>query len=521
MSYSKSINILITREQRGSHLQTLFNNNKSSHKIGTSHVFVARDILDILRNRSEIQDNMITVMATCPEKLLQHLIDKKSLNCIDNSYLLALKKFAITLHFYSPETYSSIQTNFGLCLPKPSVIWMWYQQLLGWPGITQRSIEIMALPNKTRDMVLGCLLVYEVKLREDIKCRPPRHETDTADATYYGYADIGNHLHGNHIDIANEALIITAVTIPFGIKIPLGNFYGKNFKPLQKANLIKLCIDSLSESKVRIISVTLNGTIYSSNLARALGANIDTAPFKPYFTHNDTKYYLIIDPIHVTKLVKQLFVQEPCLYHNDNRIMYLFVQLLYSHRNELQIDCRRFTNLWNNCVTTGIKSMERKGMSPVLLGHCRATVTFIANITKMLRMYDIKRKISQNNYKNFQTQIEAVYEYIQSLKDSNDDLMDNPSYNFVFNIMLSNFLVLQFLYTDYIEPRKLKFLPTSKLLLKNFPSFIMRANFTAEGLSSIYKHLVKKALNHSEISQVALLRANAIRSLDSCNLHEM
>lgn len=236
---------------------------------------------------------MCTVMATCSETLVQHLINKRSANRIDKSFMLDFKKFVTTLHFYSPKTYELIQRRYGLCLPHPSVISMWYQQPHGRPGITEKSVEIMALAKVETTDLYWCVLVYEIKIQESVKLRD---HTDTHNATtYYGYADVGNQLHGEHVDIANEALVVTIVSITSEKKMPFGKFFGRNFTASQKATLIKVCIDRLFALKLRIISVTLDSKITSVNLAGALGANIDTAPLKPYFTHNDTKYYLIID----------------------------------------------------------------------------------------------------------------------------------------------------------------------------------------------------------------------------------
>lgn len=431
---------------------------------------------------------MCTVMATCPEKLVQHLINKKSVDSIGKSYLLDLKKFAITLHFYSPETYELIQRVYGLCLPHPRVISMWYQQPRGWPGITQTSVN-MIKSNETMNQLFWGLLVYEVKIQENT---PPRHQIDTTNATCSGYADVGNNLQGEHIDIANEALIITVITITSPIKIPFGIFFGKNFTASQKATLIKVCIDRLSALDLRVISVTLNGIISSSNLAGALGANIDTAPFQPYFMHNERKYYLIIDAKNVPKLMKELFVQQRFLDHNEGVIEYTYVQELYNNRNELQIKNRSVFYLWNNSVAAGIERMQREVMFPNL-GDSRATVTFIRYMSKMLYICGIRSNISIKNNKSFHNLIVKLYEYIQSLKYSNGDLIINSSNNFVFNTMLCNLYVLQCLNTDYIKTRQLERLPTGRLVLNNFKEFSKNPNFTAMDLSSTYDRLIEKA----------------------------
>lgn len=487
--------IILTREGRDSHLQITLSNKKSTHDAGTQIALQTRKIVQKLREQKDICDNMCTVMTTCSDKLLQYIIDKKSIHCIDKLYLSDLKKFATTLHFYSPETYKTIRQEFNLCLPHPREIWMWYQQPRGWPGIMQSSVEVMVPTTKSMEELLGCLHVYEVKVREDVECIPAMDQTGRPYARYHGYADVGNQLHGNHIDTANQGLIMIAVTITADKKFPVGLFYGKNFTPSQKATLIKLCIDKLSASKFRVIAITLSANISSLNLASALGANIDTAPFQPYFMHNDTKYYLIINPKHVLKLMRELFSEKRRLYHNGELIEYSFVEKLHNNRNELQITDRTVSSLWNQSVAQGIERMQReiiRHQSLPNLGDSSATVTFITNINKVLGIYGSRYNISRKNYTNFQNQIQLVCGYIQRLKDCNGNLVIESTDKFVFNTMLCNLYGLQCLYTDYVESRILKCLQTRKFVLVNSNLFFSRAYFTANGLSSIYEDFIEK-----------------------------
>ncbi|KAL4103323.1 hypothetical protein QTP88_018700 [Uroleucon formosanum] len=48
-----------------------------------------------------------------------------------------LRKFAMTLHFYSPSAYSYVRTIFSKALPDVSTIRKWYSKLDGLPGMTK------------------------------------------------------------------------------------------------------------------------------------------------------------------------------------------------------------------------------------------------------------------------------------------------------------------------------------------------------------------------------------------------
>jgi hypothetical protein len=65
-------------------------------------------------------------------------------------YSPELRKFAVTLHFYSRKAYEYVRKKFGDCLPCNSTISRWYQNVDGDPGFQQQAFDFLHEKNKNR-----------------------------------------------------------------------------------------------------------------------------------------------------------------------------------------------------------------------------------------------------------------------------------------------------------------------------------------------------------------------------------
>lgn len=120
-----------------------------------------------------------------------------------------LRKFAMTLHFYSPSAYAYVRTIFNKALPDVSTIRKWYSQLDGLPGLTKESFQAISL--KVKEMresgkqLYGCLIIDEMSIKQHVQWTGTRHQ---------GYIDFG--LAGkteqmDNLPYAKDALVIMVV----------------------------------------------------------------------------------------------------------------------------------------------------------------------------------------------------------------------------------------------------------------------------------------------------------------------
>ena len=88
-------------------------------------------------------------------------------------------------------------------------------------------------------------------------------------------------------------------------------FLIKNLSAKERASLIKICLEKLSEVHAHVRSITFDGTAVNLSMCTYLGANldVDTNHFKPWFHHpsDQQKVYVFPDPSHMIKLVQNAF----------------------------------------------------------------------------------------------------------------------------------------------------------------------------------------------------------------------
>lgn len=61
------------------------------------------------------------------------------------SITLELKKFALTLHFYSPSAYDYVRNIFSKRLPHVSTLRKWYSTINGLPGFSSESFKAISM----------------------------------------------------------------------------------------------------------------------------------------------------------------------------------------------------------------------------------------------------------------------------------------------------------------------------------------------------------------------------------------
>lgn len=399
-----------------------------------------------------------------------------------------------------------------MCLPHPRTLRGWYQSVDCRPGITKEAIEtIKVVAEEKKDLVIA-LMFDEMSIREHVEFDGRNH---------YGYVDVGNAIHGDHVDKAKEVLVVMAVAINSFWKIPVGYFFGRGFTASQKATILKQCIDVLTDS-VKIACITFDGIASNLNMAKILGANLSTIPFTPYFYYRGKKYYLILDACHLLKLIRNTFAEYKTFQHHNDIIKYEHVENLCELQHEVglhlankitkkhinyinhKMRVRLAAQLLSNSVAISLEFCREQLKLP-LFENCQPTAEFIKNINNIFDIFNsrnllshsFKKPLSSNNFEEFIAECDKVCEYIKSLKYEGNALIESRR-KLGFIGMLSNTIVLKGLYIDLIESGKLKFLLTYKLSQDHLETYFsaVRArggfnnNPTARQFTAAYKRLM-------------------------------
>ena len=128
---------------------------------------------------------------------------QKKLPC--NKYPEELRKFALTLQFYSGKAYNYVRKIFSNALPHPQTLSKWYNCVDGEPGFSEQVLSSLRNMTAKKGMMLCSLMMDEVAIRKQI---------DYDGKRYVGYVDmdvpIDDHA-GLHV--AREALVFMIVSM--------------------------------------------------------------------------------------------------------------------------------------------------------------------------------------------------------------------------------------------------------------------------------------------------------------------
>lgn len=151
--------------------------------------------------------------------LLTRIILKSKNNKVMKTYPVELKKFALTLYFYSPKAYDYVRNKMKNCLPHPRTVCEWFKANNCEPGYTAESFELLSQVslNSTQNgkKVIGNLVMDEMSIKKGIEWG--------RDFQAEGYVyDFG--MGANQNIEAREILVFILVGVNQSWKIPLAYF---------------------------------------------------------------------------------------------------------------------------------------------------------------------------------------------------------------------------------------------------------------------------------------------------------
>lgn len=121
----------------------------------------------------------------------------------------------------------------------------------------------------------------------------------------YGFVNLGMaiDMDGDEIQEAKNALVFLAVGINGYWKLPIGYFLIDGLNGQERVNLLQKAIELLSDTGVKINSITFDGTSVNITMVKSLGADLNTRPYIINL-HRNEPIYIFIDAAHMIKLVR-------------------------------------------------------------------------------------------------------------------------------------------------------------------------------------------------------------------------
>lgn len=234
----------------------------------------------------------------------------------------ALKKFALTLNFYSPAAYKYVRSALNNCLPHPRTLVNWYNKINGDPGFTSESFRVLKVKSdNSKSKVICNLVIDEMAIRQQKIFDGKKH---------HGYVDFGLNDTNDGQNLASSALVLLLVCLNQTWKIPIGYFFTHGLSSDKLANIINLALSKCAEINVEVVSVTCDGSQTNIAAMRVLGCKLnDPKSLKTTFKHPATgnDVVLMLDACHMLKLVRNSFESKRVFINiNNDEINWKYVK---------------------------------------------------------------------------------------------------------------------------------------------------------------------------------------------------
>lgn len=233
-----------------------------------------------------------------------------------------IRKFSLRQQYYSNAAYQSLRHFFNKNLPSRRTMQMWLSSIDGSPGISESALAIIrekavSYQAEKQHQMCVALISDEMSIRKHISFDPDKK-------SFSGFSTVSNSskqfiTSQNESDmqakIAKDALVLLAVGPDF--KVPIAYHLLNGLDAIDRAALTLETIRKVEETGCRVITLTSDGLNANMAVAELLGAKFDED--KPYFfspIDAQRKIYIILDPPHMLKLVREYFC-ESMIYHQD------------------------------------------------------------------------------------------------------------------------------------------------------------------------------------------------------------
>lgn len=473
-------------------------------------------VKDLTRRNLLTSENCVLLesMSDISKELQKRKVGKKV------KYSPELRKFAITLSFFSPKGYDYVRKVFDTCLPHRSTIGKWFRSINADPGFTSESFNVLKnhVQFSNKPIILS-LIIDEMSVRKHI---------DWDGKKFHGYVNYGTDLEDDSNSVAKEAFVLMVVNINGTWKLPVGYFLVDGLNGTQKSALVSQCLRLVSETGAHVVSLTFDGAPSNIAMVNNLGANTNVQVLKTDFCINGDTIFIFYDPSHMLKLIRNTFGDKKVLVDGTGNFIkweYIvkLVQLQESeglhlgnkvrkahiHFFKQKMKVRLAVQLLSASVADALAYCEEQLHLSQFKG-CQATIKFINIINNCFDILNsrslvspgYKKSLCKKNIDNTKTFIENAIKYFTELKFIDGELLINSKRKTGFVGLIVSLKSALSLYDSLVVDRgQLQYLPLYKIsqdhLELYFSSIRSRGgwnnNPTARQFAAAYKWLTVRA----------------------------
>lgn len=463
----------------------------------------------------------------------------------------SIRKFILTLRFYSPRAYDYIRMKFDNNLPHPATIRKWYQQsgVQSKSGICQRSVELLKdqvrkLKNANEELYCG-LVHDEMSIRQHAQWLDDKKE-------FSGFITFGKVSEdAETLPLATHALVflINGINIPF--HLPIAYYFIADIEGIDKVVLKTSIIEVLTNIGVKLVTSTFDGHPTNIVACDIMGSSFDLKNFHPEFKNpfNDSVVYPFLDPPHMLKLIRNHLANNKTFYDRIGRpISWKYFEELVklkdqenfiTHKMTIQhinfkkkiMNVSLATQTLSSSVAKSMRSLMERNYSA--FGNAAATIEFIERMNKLFDVLNSDIQRPDNLYKSPITS-ETSEEIFAFLEDTTDYIKGltlhfpfgkpviESEIKVGFKRMLIDIANLKAIFSRFVQTNKIKEFPVRRVgqcpleslfgRCRSHPMLGQNTNPT----SSQFRAIMRKVLVNNEVT--SSVHANCIDQLDILQL---
>lgn len=333
-----------------------------------------------------------------------------------------MRHFSLGLHFHGTQSYEYVRRAFNNNLPSSKTVrtWMANSDINGDPGIQATHMEklkrISADYEQKFQKKMVCSLVFdEMSIRQQIYYSPYQRE-------YVGYVDIeASTKDGDNSEkrVAKQAIVFILNGINVNFEFPVAYFFIDTLNKSQRRDVVDEIIRNVTAAGVKVSNLTFDGYAANIGMCELFGADLDI--FSPTFQtfilnpSNEEKIYIVQDPCHMEKLLRNVLARNEILYDgNNDQIEWKYIVSLYNYTRNDSIRCHKITkkhiqwqqNIMNVRVAVETMSESVACYMEYLMNQrhpefidAAPTIKFIRTVNILFDIFNSRSKIHSNLFK--------------------------------------------------------------------------------------------------------------------------
>lgn len=307
--------------------------------------------------------------------------------------------------------------------------------------------------------------------------------------TIIGYPTYGRK-HDENV-LAKEAIVFMLIGVNERLQSAIAYHFLSSLNGKERSDLLKMVIESILKHGIRLLNVTSDGLPANQPMYEALGANLDhlSPTFQPFVCLSEQKIYVIKDPPHIHKLVRNTLASKKIIFDRDGKeIKWSYIEQLVEYgksrdfnlmhklnqkhiqwfRNKMKVDLAVQT--LSESTAGSLECLMNKGENG--FRSAAATIRFNRIFDKLFDVlntkYDnqheeniYKRALGPANRIEIFALLEEAIDYIEGLQiiektDCNKKLSILQSKSKTgFSGYISNMRVLKSIYQEYVAEKQL------------------------------------------------------------------